>query len=251
MEWFKNEDFWRSFYGYMFSAERFAAAPDEVARILALTNCSGGNMLDLCCGPGRHSVEFARSGFRVTGVDKSTFLLEKAREHASKAGASIEWVQEDMRNFVRPASFDLACSMFTSFGYFTDPQEDLHVLRNIHQSLKDNGVLIIETLGKELLARIWQKTMSTDLADGSWIVHRTQVRDDWTRVYSQWTLLKDGHSRDFTFEHTIYSGRELKERLLASGFKHVQLFGSLEGIPYGLDAMRLVAVARKNAPANS
>src|SRR5579871_2600441 len=123
MEWFENEDFWRSFYGYMFSAERFAAAPDEVARILALTKCSGGNMLDLCCGPGRHSVEFARSGFQVTGVDKSTFLLEKAREHASKAGVSIEWVQEDMRNFVRPESFDLACSMFTSFGYFTDPEE--------------------------------------------------------------------------------------------------------------------------------
>jgi SAM-dependent methyltransferase len=100
MEWFENEDFWRSFYGYMFSAERFAAAPDEVARILALTKCSGGNMLDLCCGPGRHSVEFAKSGFQVTGVDKSAFLLEKAREHASRAGASIEWVQEDMRNFV-------------------------------------------------------------------------------------------------------------------------------------------------------
>jgi SAM-dependent methyltransferase len=141
--------------------------------------------------------------------------------------------------------------MFTSFGYFTDPEEDLCVLRNIHQSLKDNGVLIIETLGKELLARIWQKTMSTDLADGSWIVHRTQVREDWTRVYSQWTLLKDGHSRDFTFEHTLYSGRELKERLLASGFKHVQLFGGLQGIPYGLEAVRLVAVARKTAPVNS
>jgi hypothetical protein len=48
MEWFENEDFWRSFYGYMFSAERFAAVPDEVTRILALTKCSGGNMLDLC-----------------------------------------------------------------------------------------------------------------------------------------------------------------------------------------------------------
>lgn len=247
MEWFENEDFWRSFYGYMFSAERLAAAPDEVARILALTKCTSGSVLDLCCGPGRHSVQFAKSGFQVTGVDKSRFLLEKAREHASKAGVSIEFVQEDMRNFVRPESFDLACSMFTSFGYFTDPEEDLHVLRNIHQSLKENGVLIIETLGKELLARVWQSTMSTDLVDGSWIVHRTQVRDDWTRVFSKWTLLKDGHAKDFTFEHTIYSGRELKERLLAAGFKQVKLFGGLHGIPYGLEAQRLVAVAYKTA----
>jgi SAM-dependent methyltransferase len=250
MEWFENEDFWRTFYGYMFSAERFAAAPDEVARILALTKCTGGSVLDLCCGPGRHSLEFTKAGFKVTGVDKSTFLLEKARQSAAEVGAAIEWVQQDMRDFLRPASFDLVCSMFTSFGYFKDPDEDLHVLRNIHQSLKDNGVLIIETLGKEYLARVWQSSMATDLADGSWIVHRTQVRDDWTRVFNRWTLLKDGHAKEFTFEHTIYSGRELKERLLAAGFKHVQLFGSLQGIPYGLEAQRLVAVARKTAPVN-
>jgi SAM-dependent methyltransferase len=251
MEWFENDDFWRTFYGYMFSAERFAAAPDEVARILALTKCSGGSVLDLCCGPGRHSVEFAKTGFQVTGVDKSTFLLERAREHASKAGVAIELVQEDMRNFLRPASFDLACSMFTSFGYFTEPEEDLHVLRNIQQSLKENGVFILETVGKERLARVWQSTMSTDLVDGSWMVHRTEIRDDWTRVHATWTLLKDGRSRDFTFEHTVYSGRELKERLLDSGFKHVQLFGSLMGTPYDLEAVRLIAVARKSAPANS
>jgi SAM-dependent methyltransferase len=251
MEWFENEDFWRTFYGYMFSAERFAAAPDEVARILALTKCSGGSVLDLCCGPGRHSVEFAKAGFQVTGVDKSTFLLTRAKEYASKAGVAVEFVHEDMRNFLRPASFDLACSMFTSFGYFTEPKEDLHVLRNIQQSLKDNGVFILETLGKERLARVWQSTMSTDLADGSWMVHRTQVRDDWTRVHSNWTLLKDGRSRDFTFEHTVYSGRELKERLLASGFKHVKLFGSLMGTPYDLEAVRLVAVAHKAALVNS
>ena len=251
MEWFENDDFWRTFYGYMFSPERFAAAPDEVARILALTKCSGGSVLDLCCGPGRHSVEFAKAGFQVTGVDKSTFLLERAREHVSRSGVAVEFVQEDMRNFVRPASFDLACSMFTSFGYFKDPDEDLQVLRNIHESLKEKGALIIEAHGKETLARIWQGTMSTDLADGSWIVHRTQVRDDWSRVFAKWTLLKDGQGKDFVFDHTIYSGRELKERLLAAGFKQVQLFGGLHGIPYGLEAQRLVAVAYKTAPANS
>jgi len=136
MEWFENDDFWRDFYPFMFADERFAATPDEVGRILGLTQCSGGSALDLCCGPGRHSVELARRGFQVTGVDRSPFLLGKAREHAAKSGASVEWIEQDMRNFVRPASFDLACSLFTSFGYFQDEQDDLRVLRNIHQSLK-------------------------------------------------------------------------------------------------------------------
>jgi len=247
MEWFENDDFWRDFYPFMFSDERFAATPDEVSRILALTQCSGGSVLDLCCGPGRHSVELARRGFKVTGVDRSPFLLAKAREHATKSGVSVEWVKQDMRDFIRLGSFDLACSLFTSFGYFEDEQDDLRVLRNIHQSLKENGVLIMEMLGKERLAHVWKDTMCTELADGSLIFQRPQIRDDWTRIRSEWTLVKDGHSRTFTFEHTIYSGRELKDRLLSCGFKQVQLFGDPQGSSYGLDAQRLIAVARKSS----
>jgi SAM-dependent methyltransferase len=246
MEWFESEDFWRDFYSYMFSAERFAAAKEEVDRIMVLTGCSGGSLLDLCCGPGRHSVEFSQRGFRVTGVDRTSYLLDRAREHAAVAGASVEWVMEDMRNFVRPASFDLACSLFTSFGYFKDEEEDLRVLRNIHQSLKANGVLIIETLGKERLARVWQGTISTELADGSLLFQRNQIRDDWTRVHYEWTLVKDGRSKTFDFEHTVYSGRELKDRLLSSGFRDVKLFGDLQGSPYGLEPVRLIVVARKS-----
>lgn len=247
MEWFENEDFWRDCYPFMFSEERFAATPEEVTRIMALTQCGGGAVLDLCCGPGRHSVEFARRGFQVTGVDRSPFLLDRAREHATKSGALIEWVKDDMRNFIRPASFGLACCLFTSFGYFEDEQDDLQVLMNLHQSLTVNGVLVIDVLGKERLARVWKDTMCTELADGSLVFQRPQIRNDWTRIRSEWTLVKDDRARSFSFEHTIYSGRELKDRLLSCGFKHVQLYGDLQGSPYNLDAMRLIAVARKSS----
>jgi SAM-dependent methyltransferase len=248
MEWFENEDFWRDFYPYIFSADRFSAAGEETDRIMTLTQSKGGSLLDLCCGPGRHSVEFAQRGFRVTGVDRSPFLLDRAREHATQCGASIEWIMEDMRNFVRPLAFDLACNLFTSFGYFKEEQDDLRVLRNIYQSLKANGVLVIEVLGKERLARLWQNTMSTELADGSLIFERPKIIDDWTRIHSEWTLVKDGRSRCFSFEHTVYSGRELKDRLLSCGFKQVKLFGDMQGSPYSLDSLRLIAVASKSAP---
>lgn len=245
MEWFESEDFWRDFYSYMFSAERFAAAKEEVSRIVALTQCTQGSVLDLCCGPGRHAVEFAQRGFHVTGVDRTSFLLNKAREHEAEAGASVEWVMEDMRRFVRPDTFDLALSLFTSFGYFKDEQDNLAVLRNLQRSLKETGILVMETLGKERLARIWQNTISTEVADGSLLVQRHQLRNDWSRIYTEWILLKDGRAQNFSLEHTIYSGRELKDRLLSCGFQQVQLFGDLQGSPYDQEAARLVAVARK------
>ncbi len=245
MQWFENEDFWRDFYQYMFPQERFAAAADEVSRIMELTGVSTGSLLDLCCGPGRHSVEFARQGFSVTGVDRSTYLLEKARRYAAENAVAIEWVQQDMREFVRADAFDLACNLFTSFGYFEDEQDDLKVLKNIYRSLRENGVLIMEMMGKERLARVWQSAMSFDLPDGTLMIQRPQVRDDWSRVRTEWILLKDGRSRTAVFEHWIYSGREIKDRLLGCGFQQVQLFGNMQGAPYDLEATRLVVVARK------
>lgn len=245
MEWFETDDFWRNLYPFMFAEDRFAAAKDEVARIVSLTRCESGSVLDLCCGPGRHSLEFAQLGFRVTGVDRSPFLLEIARHRASEAGLSIEWVESDMRRFSRSRAFDLACNLFTSFGYFKDEEDDLRVLRNVHTSLKDGGALIIELLGKERLARMWQSASCDDLPDGSKLVQRRQLLDDWSRIHSEWILVKDGAARTFQFDHAIYSGRELKDRLLRCGFRQVNLYGSLAGAPYDLEAARLVAVAFK------
>ena len=247
MEWFEDEQFWRSLYPVIFPPERLAAAGEQVAHILALAKFDGRKVLDLCCGPGRHAVEFAQLGFDVTGVDRSSYLINRARERASQAGVFVEWVIEDMRHFARTATFDLACNLFTSFGYFADEQDDLQVLRNVHDSLKDGGVFVLEMIGKERLSRVWQSAICTEHADGSLLLQRPQVRDDWRRISNEWILLKDGRYRTFRFEHTIYSGRELKDRLLSCGFEQAELFGDLQGSPYGLEATRLIAVARKAA----
>jgi hypothetical protein len=100
-------------------------------------------------------------------------------------------------------------------------------------------------LGKERLAHVLQNSICTDFPDGAMLLQRPQIRNDWSRVSNEWILLKDGQYRTFRFEHTVYSGRELKERLTSAGFADVKLFGDLAGAPYGPDAARLVAVAQK------
>jgi SAM-dependent methyltransferase len=245
MEWYENEDFWNHLYPFMFPAERFTAAKAEVDCIIKLAQCSGGKLLDLCCGPGRHAVQFAQRGFQVTAVDRSPVLLNRAREHAAQTGAAVEWVKEDMRRFIRPATFDVACNLFTSFGYFKDEQDNLQVLRNLHHCLKDGGVLVMEMVGKERLARMWQSSICAEQADGTLLLERRQLREDWSRILSEWILIKDGETRRFSIEHSIYSGRELKDRLLSCGFQEVWLFGDLLGSPYDQEATWLVAIARK------
>jgi SAM-dependent methyltransferase len=243
MEWFENETLWRELYPYVFPVERIAAAHGQVARILALAGVSTGTVLDLCCGPGRHAVEFARRGFTVTGVDRSRYLLERARESADAAGTKVEWVLDDMRAFQRPAAFDLACNLFTSFGYFAREEDNLLVLRNVRQSLRDGGTFVMDMVGKEHIQSQEMKARHTQFADGAVLIQQPHARDDWTRLESEWTVVKAGQSRSYRFEHHLYSGPELQDLLLSCGFDTVRLYGDLQGAPYGPAALRLVAVA--------
>jgi len=244
-EWFDDDAFWRELYPYMFPPSRFAQAESDVRGALALARPRGRRALDLCCGPGRCSIVLARRGFSVTGVDRTRFLLEKARARARRARVRVEWVRADMRDFVRAEGFDLALNLFTSFGYFDDKEEDGAVLEAVLASLKPGGAFVIDVVGKEFLARVFQPTTSEALADGSTLVQRQEIFDDWTRVRNEWTLLRRGRARTFRFHHTIYSGQELRDRLLRAGFARVELYGSLGGGAYGLTSPRLVAVARK------
>ncbi len=243
--WFEDESFWKRIYPHLFPAERFALAEEQVDHILTLTVPAGRSVLDLCCGPGRHATLLAQRGFTVTGVDRSPFLLDQAKARAQADHLSVEWIVDDMRHFVRPETYDLVLNMFTSFGYFDDPQEDRQVLQNMYRSLKPHGVCLIDVMGKEVVARTFQPTRSQRSADGMLWVECHNIVDGWRRIHTEWLFIKDGQVTTVRFQLNVYSGQELKERLQQAGFQRVQLFGDLAGNAYGPQASRLVAVANK------
>jgi hypothetical protein len=135
--------------------------------------------------------------------------------------------------------------MFTSFGYFDDKEDDLTVLRNAYQSLKPGGIILIELLGKEPLARRYLATISTELGDGQLLIQRHEICEDWTRCRNEWILVKDRAAKTFKFQTRLYSGQEMKDILQRAGFEEVKVFGDLDGNVYGIDAERLIAVGQK------
>jgi SAM-dependent methyltransferase len=246
-EWFDDDSFWADLYPFMFREERFALAVEQVEQILALTQPQGTSVLDLACGPGRHAVALAQRGFSVTGVDRTRYLLDKARARARAAHVKVKWVLQDMRDFVRQDAFDLVVNMFTAFGYFDEKCEDMTVLANVLACLHPGGVFLIDVMSKERLARILQPTTSESLPDGTTLVQRHEIFDDWTRIRNEWLLIRGGRVKTFRFHHTLYSGQELRERMELAGFVGVRLYGNLAGDEYGSNAQRLVAVGRKPA----
>jgi len=243
MPWYENEEFWRAFYPWMFSERRLQSAPQEVEQLLALSGVSAGDALDLCCGPGRHAIHLARQGFRVTAVDRSPFLLDKAKQRAAEADQSIEFVQSDAREFLRPGAFDLALNLFTSFGYFETREEDLALLGNVRANLKRGGVFVLDVLGKECVASFQAKTRWEESEDGEIFIDRAEALPGWARLSIDWLLVKGESARRFAFTLNLYSGQELCAALQHAGFSQVQIFGSLAGTAYDGRAARLVARA--------
>jgi SAM-dependent methyltransferase len=244
--WHEQDSFWETMP--MFSQRLLDLAPEEVDSVVSLLEIEPeATVLDLCCGVGRHSLELARRGFQVTGVDRTAAYLQVARDRAAAEGLDLELVQADMRSFARPAAYDGAINLYTSFGYFEDPAEDRKVIDNLFESLRPGGRLILDLMGKEVLARIFLPHDWQELPDGSLLLQERKVTRDWTWMDGRWILIRDGHKSEHAVNHRIYDGDGLRALLLDAGFESVTLYGALDGTPYDTDARRLVAVAQKAA----
>ena len=244
-EWHEQDAFWTAVEPVIFSEERHSDAPVEARNIIEKLDLKpGAELLDLCCGTGRHSVEFARHGLEVVAVDRTRPYIEKAEEIARNAGVSIEFVCEDMRAFRRPESFDAVANLLTSFGYFKDPEEDRQAARNMLNALRPGGRLVMDMIGQEVVARTlcerdWKEEGRTLL------LRERSLSEKFSRIENRWIVIDDNGRQELRFSQRLYSAVELATLLEDVGFVEIEIYGNLAFQPYDRNATRLVAVAQK------
>ncbi len=243
--WYEDEIFWKGVAPLLFNQKIVTAAGDEIKQIIKLSGIrKGGKVLDLCCGIGRHSLELARKGFKVIGVDLTQEYLAKARRTAKAQGLNIQFIRDDMRRFCQLDYFDTVINLYTAFGYFDNPADDRRVLSNAYYSLRKGGTLIIDVIGKEILARIF-KPRQWQEENGRIFLLEHKICRDWSWVDNKWILLENGKQREFRFGLRIYSAAELTALLKDCGFRSVKIYGDLNGADYDHNAKRLIVVAKK------
>lgn len=244
-DWFENEQFWIQYAPIMFDPPRWAEAPAVAEGVLQLAGIeesaiSHTRILDAGCGMGRISVELAARGACVTGVDLIQPFLESAAETAALEQVSIEWLQADLRTFSRPAVFDVAINMYTSFGYCKTIAEDAAILKNIALSLKKGGICILEMTGREIAVR--------DFIEGEWferagytVLTEFSVEGAWEGLKSRWILYNEqGLQADHTFVQRLYSATELRVLMLSAGFHSVEIYGDFDRSPYNEKARTMI-----------
>ncbi len=232
-------------YKDQYSPDETRAEVDGVVQRLELA--PHARVLDLSCGFGRHSVELAKRGFQVTGLDLSPQLLGHAREAAAAAGVRVTWINADVRDIPQPDTpYDAVVSLFSSFGLLGSDDEELMVAQAVARVLTPGGGMLIETVNREIMLRRWMPVRWREQPDGTIVCDKLKFDAGTGILHSEETVaLPDGQRTRSVDQLRLWSFSELALLLRVSGFEAITPFGDLSGGAYTWDSYRMVAVARR------
>jgi ubiquinone/menaquinone biosynthesis C-methylase UbiE len=208
----------------------------------------GGALLDLACGYGRHAMELAQKGYKVTGLDLSLPLLIRAADTARRASLNINFIHGDMREMTFDNEFDGAYTMFTSFGYFDD-DTNRKVAANLARAIKPGGKLLVDVVNRDYLTRdlptrVWwqgDNCVVLEEVDFNYFSSRLQVQRS--------IIFEDGRQLEQEISIRAYSLHEIGKVLHHSGFRVTEVSGglSLRGKFFGAHSRQLIVLAEKKA----
>jgi 2-polyprenyl-3-methyl-5-hydroxy-6-metoxy-1,4-benzoquinol methylase len=203
-----------------------------------------GTVLDLACGAGRHSILFAKKGYKVTAVDLSINLLKVAKLSAEEQQVDIEFIQGDMRSFSINQKFDLVVNLFTSFGYFETDEDNFAVFTKAKDLLKPSGFFVFDYFNSHYLRNNLIPS-SVDLFNGSRIEQIRRIEGE--RVVKEISIRRgEGDERKYLESVRIYSKEEIVVELKNRGFEIDAVFGDFNGNPFTLESSpRIIIIARK------
>lgn len=247
-EWFADESYWeanRTFIWTDHQIEKSGFAVSNIVKLLGMRE--GESILDLACGFGRHSFEFDKLGFSVTGVDLNPNFITEANEKTRNTGRAIRFIQADMREFREPESFNNVVMLYNSFGYFKDRNDDERVIRNCFDSLLPGGKILISVMGQEINKRYMPSGKDRHWWENDEVIRLQECRvdEDTNWITIKWILLKGNARQAFEYGLRLYSETDLVQLLSDAGFHDIQIYGSLSGTPYDEEAYHLVTVACK------
>lgn len=255
-----KSDWWKELFDQKYldtyisrlTPERTAQEVDFVVKAARLQ--TEDKILDLACGHGRHSIELAKRGFQMVGLDYSELFIDKAREDAKQAGVEVEFVKGDMKNLPYDENFDVVLMLFTAFGYFND-EENKQTLHEIAKSLKVGGRFLIDVISGEAVINRFNKEgkKEGDLLKiprtfevGGLTINEVEWFDpveQQVHTHREWT--DDRVKKEYDYYLRVYTIPQYKEMLAKAGLEFKEVWGDFEGNPHNTDNIRTIILAEK------
>jgi SAM-dependent methyltransferase len=170
-----SDESWKTFFDTQYLEIAGQMMNDEVSEQQAgqlwsmLDLEPGCRILDAPCGHGRLSRPLAALGAIVLGVDHSEVLLEVAeRRRGDLPIERLRYQRHDLRVPLAETGFDVACNIFTSFGYGAE-EEDFAMFRSLRAAVRPGGRVVVETNHRDLVCATLARgqRMSMRMPDGT------------------------------------------------------------------------------------
>ena len=213
----------------------------------------GNTILDLACGQGRHLIELAKRGnYNLFGLDRSRYLIQRARNTAKKKGVSITFKEGDVRKLPFPAdSFDFVTILGNSFGYFEIREDDVKILREIFRVLKPGGKVLLDIADGEYLRKNFTPRSWEWLDDNHFVCRERSLAEDNERLISREivTHSEKGVIVDQFYAERLYTKEQLTALIEEVNFQEVRFHGhvktdSLRDQDLGMMEQRFILTAK-------
>lgn len=218
---------------------------EEIDFILSITGIKpGGRILDIGCGAGRHSIELARLGYDVLGIDPSEVMIAAARERAAGEEVKPEFRQMSGEELDFHGEFDLSLCLFTTLGQVNDQDDNHQLLDNAARSLRSGGHFIVE-LQQPGWAESHLKTEER-LGEGDSYVDVERNYDQQHKLVTEVFTRVSPHGRQaYMLRYRLFNPDEIKQLLRDAGFSQINIYGGYESIPLVDDCPAMVISAVK------
>ncbi len=199
----------------------------DVSRLLELTGLTpDAEIVDLCCGQGRHAIELGRRGFtKVTGVDRSRYLVRLARRRGQKLGLTINFREGDARKFrYAQGTADCVTLFGNSFGYFERAEDDVGVLRAVKRILKPKGVVLLDLVDGEWMRKNFEPRTWEWIDQNHFVCRERAIASDGHRLISREvvTHAEKGVIADQFYAERLYTFDEIRALLTRMGFTDIR-----------------------------
>jgi len=203
---------------------------EEVDQFLSILKISPEDkILDLCCGQGRHSLELSRRGFKfIEGLDRSHYLIQRAKKQAIKEGFDVRFREGDARKLAyAPDTFDVVMILGNSFGYFETMEDDLRVLKGVFRVLKPWGRLLIDVADGGYLKENFQPRSWEWIDRKLFVCRERSLSLDEQRLISREVItnVEKGVIADQFYAERLYSKESLPHILKSAGFNDTIFHG--------------------------
>ena len=207
-------------------------------------------ILDLGCGTGKMTLELARRGYDMTGVDSSSEMLDKASSEAEKEGLkNILWLLQDMREFELYGTVGVTVSCLDCMNHLVSASDFKKCLMLVHNYLVPDGLFIFDVNGRGKFRTVY--------ADNSYVFENESSMCIWQNSYNDRSGICDfyitlfSENGDGSYDRAdevqrekMYTLKSIKKMLSESNFDIVGAYSDFNFTEASDESHRIYVVAK-------